>query len=214
MGTSLAAAGRRTLLVDADLETGSLSDELGLPYVQGMWSAIGPDGASAQVHRTRHENLWAMPAGAAHGASPQLLSRDKLMWLLDALRNRFDAIVIDTGPLLTSIEACLVCAIADRVVVVVDRNQRIDHVRKTIDRLEWIGANCAGVVFNRAGVSDWTVFDEQEDWLARQRATELLPRPRPTMRSIDSDTVTPLGQFLSQPTVDDIDESAQRRRAA
>jgi hypothetical protein len=123
-----------------------------------------------------------------------------------------DAILIDTGPLPTSIEACLVCAVADRVVTVVDRNQRVDRLRKTIERLERIGADRAGVVFNRAGASDWTMFDERKDWLPGHQASAL--RSPPTMRLINSDTVAPLGQFLRQPTVDDIDESAERRRAA
>jgi hypothetical protein len=99
-------------------------------------------------------------------------------------------------------------------VTVVERNQRIDRVRQTLNRLHQIGATCAGVVFNRADPSDWAIVDEGGEKLSTHRTVDLVPRSRPIKRSVDADSVAPLGRFLSQPSVQNADESEQRKRAA
>ena len=63
--------------------------------------------------------------------------------------------MIDTGPILGSIEASLVCAAADGVVLTVARGQQRPMVEKALGHLAAIGARLAGVVFNRAQSSDF-----------------------------------------------------------
>ncbi len=155
LGASFAAAGRKTLVVDADIANSSLTRETGLTSMPGLCEAIGPHNEGGQVHQTRQENLWVMPIGSADNIDSEDLSRNQLIWLLDALRNRFDAILIDTGPILNSIEACLVAAVADRAVLVVGRSQSATKIRATLARLEQVGAKCAGIVFNRADSTDF-----------------------------------------------------------
>ena len=154
LGASFAAAGRKTLVIDADITRCSLTRELGLTDVQGLCETIGPDSNNAQVHRTQQENLWALPIGSARGLDPEDLSRDRLTWLLDALRNRFDSIIIDTGPVLSSVEASLVTAVADRAIMVVHRDQKAELIRASLSRLDQLGASCSGIVFNKAPATD------------------------------------------------------------
>lgn len=178
LASSLAGAGRKTLVIDADIARRSLTRELALENVPGLCEAIGPRNASGQVHRTRQANLWALPIGNAQGLRPEDLSRHRLVWLLDALRSRFDAIIVDTGPLLTSIEAVLVSAVSDRVILLVGRNQRLDLVQGSLARLEQVGANCAGLVFNRASESDCGRY-EAASCEATSPIARLVPGPRP-----------------------------------
>ncbi|UCD76420.1 MAG: hypothetical protein JSV91_05740 [Phycisphaerales bacterium] len=154
LGASFAAAGRKTLVIDADITRCSLTRELNLADVPGLCETIGPDSGSAQVHLTRRENLWALPIGSARGLDPEDLSHHKLIWLIDALRNRFDAIVLDTGPILTSVEAALVTAVSDRTIMVVRRDQKAELIRSSVARLSRVGAHCLGIVFNRATAAD------------------------------------------------------------
>jgi Mrp family chromosome partitioning ATPase len=63
--------------------------------------------------------------------------------------------MIDTGPILGSIEASLVCAAADGVVLAVARGQQRPMVEKALSHLAAIGARLAGVVFNRAQANDF-----------------------------------------------------------
>src|SRR5690606_10587688 len=68
---------------------------------------------------------------------------------------RFEIVLIDTGPLLGSLEANLVAGLSDAVVLVVSRGQDSKLVNACIQRLRRIGVHCAGVVFNRAEVQDF-----------------------------------------------------------
>ena len=96
-----------------------------------MWDAIGPaasSGRGGQIHPTPTENMWAMPIGGEHGLDPECLSSSKLIALLDTLRRRFDVVIVDTGPVLTSVEACLVAAVSDRMLMVVNRGQKLGRI--------------------------------------------------------------------------------------
>jgi len=75
--------------------------------------------------------------------------------LLSEAKKHFDLIIVDTGPILGSIEASLVCAAADRTILAVARNQQRPLVEKSIQHLQAIGAQLAGVVFNRAQARDF-----------------------------------------------------------
>lgn len=150
LGDSFAAAGRKTLIIDADIARHALTDELGMAGSPGLCEAIGPNEQGAKVHRSANPNLWVMPIGAARQLDPEHLSRDRLDKLFGALRTRFDAVIVDTGPATSSIEASLVCALADRTILVVNRNQTSGMVRTTCERLEQIHATLAGLAFNRS----------------------------------------------------------------
>ncbi len=67
----------------------------------------------------------------------------------------FDVILIDSGPILGSIEATPACAAADGVVLTVSRGQQRPLVEKAMQHLRSIGAKFAGVVFNRAQARDF-----------------------------------------------------------
>ena len=75
--------------------------------------------------------------------------------LLSEAKKQFDIIIVDTGPILASIEASLICAAADRTILAVARNQQRPLVERSIGHLQAIGANLAGVVFNRAQAKDF-----------------------------------------------------------
>jgi Mrp family chromosome partitioning ATPase/uncharacterized protein involved in exopolysaccharide biosynthesis len=192
LGASFAAAGRKTLVIDADVAGRGLSRELALEDVPGLCEAIGPNHASGQVHHARQENLWIMPVGSARGLDPEDLSRQKLVWLLDALRSRFDAILIDTGPVLSSIEAGLVAAVADRVIMLIRRNQDVRLIRATMARLNQVGARYAGAVFNRATDADL----DRRDAASYSRPAGVAP----LIPATDDDG--PIGEIKPEPSFD------------
>jgi Mrp family chromosome partitioning ATPase len=78
-----------------------------------------------------------------------------LSQLLDQARGAFDAVIIDSGPIMGSLEANLATSLSDRVVLVVGRGQDPKNVRTALNRLRGIGAVCAGLVFNRALSADF-----------------------------------------------------------
>jgi Mrp family chromosome partitioning ATPase len=64
-------------------------------------------------------------------------------------------VLIDTGPVLGSIEAHLVCAQADGVLLVVGAGRARGQVKNAVDQLRRVNARLLGLVFNLAQAKDF-----------------------------------------------------------
>jgi Mrp family chromosome partitioning ATPase len=171
LGASFAMAGRRTLIVDADVSRAGLTHELGMIGLSGLCEAIGPVNRGGEIHQTDNDNLWALPVGTNRDFDPRDVSRGKLLSLVEAIRGRFDVIIFDTGPVLTGLEASLVSSISTRVIMTVACNQHSAQVRASLERLRRIGAECTGLVFNLAPPSDF----DRRDWHVAQSPAHAAP---------------------------------------
>ncbi len=74
--------------------------------------------------------------------------------ILAEARKVYDVVLIDTGPILGSLEACIVTAAADEVILVVSRGQQKSLIQKAFEFLGDVNAKIAGIVFNRAKPED------------------------------------------------------------
>jgi Mrp family chromosome partitioning ATPase/uncharacterized protein involved in exopolysaccharide biosynthesis len=155
LGTSYAAAGQRTCLLDSDMVGRGLSRELQMTRQKGFAQAVATGDINGLAVATPVANLWTVPAGLQGDIDPTRLSERNVAPVIDALRKQFDVVLIDTGPMLGSLEANVVSALSDRVVMAVSRGQSARIVHAAIDRLKRIGVPCAGIVFNRATPMDF-----------------------------------------------------------
>ncbi len=154
MGASFAAVGCKTLVADLDLVTQGLTRHLKLQMKNGLCQALGMATGAGQVHRTTTSNLWVLPTGRPKDMAPRQLSPSKLKWLIDALRARFEVIVLDTGPILESLEAPVAVGAADQTVLVIARGRKLRDVQAALARLRQLRAPCQGLVLNQAASVD------------------------------------------------------------
>ncbi len=151
LAKSFAATGRKTLLIDSDMIGRRLSSEFSLLDVPGFADAVtAASDAGQTVHDTPVRDLYMMPCGRTDRVEPEEISAKRAGDLLAPLQEVFQAIVIDTGPVLGSLEAQAVAAVADEVMLVVTRGREVRSVKLAIDRLHRLGTKKIGVVFNRA----------------------------------------------------------------
>lgn len=155
LAMSFAATGRRTIIVDTDLVGRGLTRQLDLSGQSGLCEALRKDKLNGEVKETKIQSLWAIPSGDVSGFVPEHLSSTMMSGLLRQLRDNYDAIILDTGPILGSLEANVVAPASDGVVLVVARGQNAKAVRASIQRLRRLGATCSGLIFNRAGSRDF-----------------------------------------------------------
>ena len=155
LGLSYAACGTRTLLIDCDLIGAGLTSRLNVNAAEGVLEAIANRSLLQYVRSTDIADVAILPVGSAGNLHASTLSPAALRGLIEEAEKHFDTILIDTGPILGSIEASLVCAAADGVVLTVARGQNRPLVEKSLGHLQAIGAKLAGVVFNRAQASDF-----------------------------------------------------------
>jgi succinoglycan biosynthesis transport protein ExoP len=155
LGLSYAACGARTLLVDCDLVAAGLSHRLNVSSPEGVLEAVANRALLEYVRTTDIADVAILPVGATHAHHASTLSPVALRRLLSEAKKHFDIILIDTGPILGSIEASLVCAAADHTILAVARGQQRPLVERSIGHLQAIGSRLAGVVFNRAQPRDF-----------------------------------------------------------
>ena len=106
------------------------------------------------IAETGIQNLWILPLGAALPGDVSKFSPNAIRAVLAQTRERFDTVIIDTGPVPGSLEASVVAEAADAVVLVVSRGEHRPLAERSIRHLQEIGAVVAGMVFNRAEVRD------------------------------------------------------------
>lgn len=155
LGLSFASSGDRTLVLDADLVGRGLSRTLSLTNRPGLRDLLEDRRSIDDALSTCYPNLQAIPSGSVSDFAPEHISSVQFSRLIAQLRARFDTILIDTGPLLGSIEADLAAAASDSTVLVVSRGQSQTAAQECFRRLREVRRHCAGYVFNRASASDF-----------------------------------------------------------
>ena len=106
--------------------------------------------------RKTASGLWVTPVGTADALDACAVSLTDMNRLLADARRYFDTIIIDSGPVLGSVEATTVAPQADGVIFAVSRGQQPTLVEKALKHLESVGAPIAGFVFNRAEAKDFS----------------------------------------------------------
>ena len=155
LGLSFAASGSRTLLIDCDLVGAGLTARLDMAGPDGVLEAMANRDLLAYVRPTDIADLSMLPVGHAQAHHAGMFSPAALRRLLTEAKKHYEIILIDSGPVLGSIEATPVCAASDGVILAVSRGQQRPLVEKAIQHLQSIGARFAGVVFNRAQARDF-----------------------------------------------------------
>ncbi len=154
LGWSYASAGHRTVLVDCDVSGQSLTSQLGRSGQQGLKEVLRSGRVDGELVSLTVPNLSLLPAGASATYGPEAIRQNDLEELFAQLRTKFDVILVDTGPLLGSLEALPVASAADAVLLSVRRGRRRSRLEDCIKDLETVGTACFGVVLNYAASSD------------------------------------------------------------
>ncbi|MEX2217583.1 MAG: AAA family ATPase [Phycisphaerales bacterium] len=155
LALSFAASGSRTLLIDFDLVGGGLTSAMQARTEQGLLSAIDEGRLNGHVRPTAFNRLSIVPAGENDAHDVSRLSPVLVRRILEQARNEYDTVIVDTGPILGSLEASLVAAESDAVILALGRGQQRYQVERAVNHLGSIGARLAGVVFNRARLGDF-----------------------------------------------------------
>jgi capsular exopolysaccharide synthesis family protein len=155
LAMSFAATGRRTIIVDTDLVGRGLTRQLELQGQTGLVEALHKDKLNGEIKETKVASMWALPSGVLGNFVPEHLSGGMMKSLIRRLREQYDAVILDTGPILGSLEANVVSPASDGCVLVVSRGQNAKIVRASIARLRRLRATCSGLIFNRAGARDF-----------------------------------------------------------
>lgn len=173
LAITFAQAGRRTVLIDADLRRPVQHDIFGMAPQNGLAQLLSVGDTSASTLRTSLDslfkttvdNLYVVPTGAvavedpSHGPGDgratvlnpsEMLGSADMRGLLRALLDVVDVVIVDTPPVLAATDAVLISTQADATLFVTCAGRtKVGDVEQSIAHLDDVGAEVIGAVLNR-----------------------------------------------------------------
>ncbi len=160
----IAAAGQRTLLVDADMRRPaqhSLFQRTAAAGLSDMLLVSGRDELPAldQRYRTDHANLWLLPSGTPPPNPSELIASRHTTPLLRALERQYEMTVIDSPPIdLVTDSLSLAGNVSATLLVIEAGRTNARDARQAVERLRSVGANVVGVVLNKTRERDMAAY--------------------------------------------------------
>jgi non-specific protein-tyrosine kinase len=151
LAVAAAAAGRRVLLVDADLRASTVHGLFRLPPTPGLTSLLlEPDPVPQPPPAREVPNLWVLPPGPIPPNPSDVLGSQKMAALLQALRVGYDQVIVVAPALPVFPDALALAPQADGVVLVLDApTTRRAAALAAVTALRQVGAPILGVLLDR-----------------------------------------------------------------
>ena len=143
-------SGKRILLADFDFRRPSVDRVFGIKGKPGLTDYLtGKVGIHEIIHRVANTNLFIITAGESVSNPLELLNLRECNTLLDALRDHFDWVILDSPPLLFAADGNLLATMADGTILVVRiGSTTYDSVTRALQSL--CENNVLGIVVNGA----------------------------------------------------------------
>lgn len=151
----LASAGKRVLLIDADLRKGHLNQYFGIGRADGLRElVIGGISAEQAIRRDVLPNMDFIPTGALPPNPAELVMSGALAQHLESLSASYEVVIIDTAPILVAADTLTLAGHAGTLLLVARAGlTQIGELRETARRLAHAGRNANGVLFNAMDLS-------------------------------------------------------------
>jgi capsular exopolysaccharide synthesis family protein len=156
LAIALAEAGKRVLLIDADMRRPRQHDIFSVENRRGMSTllrergeAVDTQSVDGMIRETEIPRLWLMTSGPATTLAANLLCNAVLPELLTYLRSEFDVVLIDTPPMLQMPDARILGRLADGIVLVIRAGQTTRHAAMAArQRFQQDGIRVLGTILN------------------------------------------------------------------
>nr|WKF56018.1 Tyrosine-protein kinase wzc [Paraburkholderia busanensis] len=146
----LAHSGKRVLMIDGDMRRGALERYLGGAQENGLSELLsGQISLEEAIRASNVENLSFISCGRRPPNPSELLMSPRLPQYLDGLAKRYDAILIDTPPVLAVTDASIIGAYAGSTFFVMRSGVHSEgEIQDALKRLRAAGVHVQGGIFN------------------------------------------------------------------
>jgi len=151
----MAVAGKRVLLIDADLRKGYLNHYFGAERAGGLSEMVaGTLTAEKAVRKQVIPNLDLLTTGVLPPNPAELMQSASLAQLLDLLSAQYDLVILDTAPVLVAADTTAVAPHAGTLLMVARAGQtHMGELHESAKRLAHAGKAVTGVLFNAMDLS-------------------------------------------------------------
>lgn len=150
LAVTLAQAGGRTLLVDADLRGPRQHEVFNLNNAAGLSSILCGRAEAQVVHQVAGvPSLFVLPVGVTPPNPLELVERPAFALLVRELTNKFDHVVVDTPAAVYGTDSQVIAARCGSALIVARKNvSRVAALQDLVGALSASPAQVAGVIVN------------------------------------------------------------------
>ncbi|MFH0813616.1 MAG: polysaccharide biosynthesis tyrosine autokinase, partial [Pseudomonadota bacterium] len=147
LAITFAQIGKKVLLIDADLRKPRIHTIFNLERSSGLSELLV--GKESTIHSVDIPELKVITAGTIPPNPAELLGSKKMKDLIEKAKDKFDAIVIDSPPLLSVTDAVEIATLSDGVIVIVRAESTPrPAIQRGIQHLTDVDAKVIGCVLN------------------------------------------------------------------
>ena len=148
---SLAEAGYKVLLIDADMRRPSVSKTLDLPRSPGLSNMLTEEPENAVRTGILTENLSVLLSGDIPPNPSELIGSKKMQKLIEGFRTEYNYIIVDLPPVIAVSDPLAMSKNIDGMVVVVRHGHtKRSDVIETMRQIKMVNINVLGFVYNGA----------------------------------------------------------------
>jgi tyrosine-protein kinase len=147
-----AQAGKRTILVDADLRVPSVHQLFALSGAVGLTDLMLSDkiGVEAVAQLTEQENLRIIASGSSAPNPAELLGSERMRTIVERLAAAADIVIFDCSPVNVVTDPAVLSTIVDSSILVIDSGHtHRDAARTAREALSMVGGRVLGLTLNR-----------------------------------------------------------------
>ncbi len=146
----IADAGRTVLLVDGDMRKGFLHETLGIPRSPGLSELIsGQCDQASVIRKLGKPGFHAITTGQKPPNPTELLSTAQFRDLIAWASKGYDAVIVDSAPIMNLADGILITRQSGTVFLVVrEHKSTYSQIRASVKRLHQVGVKVDGLIFN------------------------------------------------------------------
>jgi capsular exopolysaccharide synthesis family protein len=161
LAVSAASAGVRTVLIDADVRTSSVSAMFGLRHEEGLSDILELGVPARSILQDRDDMpLAVLGAGSSLLPRPDIIDSKRFLTLLRELSESYSLIILDSPPVLPVSDALVLSKYADATILVVQWRATPKAVaEQAVKVLRTVNAALAGVMLNKIDLSKVSQYE-------------------------------------------------------
>lgn len=162
LSVTFAQAGKKVILIDADMRKGrqyNIFDVSPRPGLSNYLSGVNENGEEEPditrfIQPTEIDNLLIIPAGNIPPNPSELLVSPQMIQLLEELKEVCDIVIIDGTPSELVSDSIILSRIVDSTVIVAAAKEtKKDSLERVVKNIQNVGGKIAGVVLNKLEIS-------------------------------------------------------------
>lgn len=164
LAVTFAQAGKKVILIDADMRKGRQYSIFGISPRPGLSNylsqvEIEEDEKTSEnivdyIQETPVENLYVIAAGNVPPNPSELLVSAKMINLLEELKEKCDLVILDGTPCELVTDSIILSRLVDTTIIVTaHKSTKKDALERMVKNIRNVGGKIAGVVVNKVPIS-------------------------------------------------------------